>query len=139
MVQSIRPLSPFSITQEAPPLNHRRRERAHAAWHDLLPDPLAQDDSIDEGQPFAYEHHSRAGPTIGETSASFTDPQGFSYEQFGRPQSNPQAGSSSFPKDHLLDWGSLLFQCRQGFLTDSSVSMEEIDNLLLQVFLCMKR
>jgi len=28
-------------------------------------------------------------------------------------------------KDHLLDQGSLLFQRRQGFLTDSSVSMEE--------------
>lgn len=97
MVQSMRPLSPFSITQEAPPL-HRNR-RANAAWHDPLPDPLAPDDSIDEGQPFAYERQSRAGPsTAMETSTSFADPQGLSYERFRQPQSSFQAGSSTFPQ-----------------------------------------
>jgi hypothetical protein len=107
------PLSPFSITQEAPPLNRKRRERAHAAWHDPLPDPLAQGDSIDEGQPFAYEGQSRAGPsTVRETSASFADPQGFSYEQFRQPPSNR---SSTFPQGTSSGPGLASFPTSQGF------------------------
>jgi hypothetical protein len=112
----MRPLSPFSITQEAPPLNRNRRERAHAAWHDPLPDPIAQDDSIDEGRPFTYERQSQVGPSnVREIFAPFADPKGFSYEQLRQPQSNAQAGSSTFSQGPSSGPGLTSFPASQGF------------------------